>query len=123
MSDTVLEITRVVTELVIGEGREQTVLEINEPTVEILTIGTQGPSGRDGSDGVDGIDGSGDLNYVHTQIAAASVWNIVHNLGKHPAITVIDTANTEVEGNLEYLDLNNARLTFSVPFSGSAFCN
>ena len=143
MSDTVLEITTVVTELVIGDGQQtvlelggpqtvieifeggpQTVLEINESRLDLLTIGVQGLSGVDGTDGIDGVDGvDGDLNYVHNQIAAASVWNVVHNLGKYPSITVIDTANTEVEGDVNYIDQNTAQLTFSAPFSGKAHCN
>ena len=43
--ETVLEIIQQKTELVIGAGGEQTVLEINEPRLEILTVGIQGPSG------------------------------------------------------------------------------
>jgi hypothetical protein len=51
MTDTILEIQEVVNELVIGADGEQTVLEVNEPRIEILTIGVQGPSGVQGPPG------------------------------------------------------------------------
>ena len=43
--ETVLEIIQQKTELVIGAVGEQTVLEINEPRVEILSVYVQGPAG------------------------------------------------------------------------------
>lgn len=67
--------------------------------------------------------GVADANYIHYQIAASSQWNINHNLGKHPAIVVIDTAHSVVYCNIEYIDLNNAVLTFNYEFSGTAICN
>jgi hypothetical protein len=64
-----------------------------------------------------------DKHYVHLQNLAASTWIVVHNLDKHPAITVVDSAGTLVEGDLQHDSLNQATLTFSAPFSGAAYCN
>ncbi len=66
---------------------------------------------------------SGDKSYVHVQGLAATTWNIVHNLGKFPSITVIDSANTEVECEVEFVDPNNVIVRVSAAFSGRAYCN
>jgi hypothetical protein len=62
-------------------------------------------------------------NFVHNQLLAAAVWNITHNLGKYPSVTVVDSAGTVVVGEIEYLDLNSIRITFTAEFSGKAYFN
>ena len=64
-----------------------------------------------------------DAHHVHTQGVPASTWVIEHNLGKVPAITVIDSAGDEVRGSIRHDSANQATLTFAVPFSGVAYCN
>lgn len=64
-----------------------------------------------------------DAHYTHTQSAAASVWSITHNMGKHPSVMVVDTGGTTVEGDVVYLNVNQIELRFSVPFSGFAYLN
>ena len=61
--------------------------------------------------------------FVFTQGAPATVWNIQHNLGKFPSITVIDTGDTVVTGEYTYIDNNNVTLTFSAGFAGKAYLN
>tara|TARA_B100001059_G_C17588332_1_gene453342 strand:- start:44 stop:727 length:684 start_codon:yes stop_codon:yes gene_type:complete len=61
--------------------------------------------------------------FVFTQGVPATTWNIQHNLGKFPSITVIDTADTVVTGQYEYIDNNNVTLTFSAGFAGKAYLN
>ena len=61
--------------------------------------------------------------FVFTQGVPATTWNIQHNLGKFPSITVIDTADTVVTGQYEYTDNNNVTLTFSAGFAGKAYLN
>lgn len=67
--------------------------------------------------------GGGDLNFTYVQGVASTTWNIQHNLGKFPSITVIDTANTVVTGEYTYNDINNVTLTFSAAFAGTAYLN
>ena len=67
--------------------------------------------------------GTGDLNFTYVQGVASTTWNIQHNLGKFPSITVIDTANTVVTGEYTYDDINNVTLTFSAAFAGTAYLN
>ena len=67
--------------------------------------------------------GGGDKHYIHSQETATDMWEVVHNLGKFPAVSVVDSAGTEVEGDVEHLDTNRVRLCFSAAFSGKAYFN
>lgn len=64
-----------------------------------------------------------DKHYVHIQSMPASVWTVRHGLNKYPAVTVVDSAGTEVIGAVEYIDVNNVQLTFVGEFSGKAIFN
>lgn len=61
--------------------------------------------------------------YVHDQVAATEVWTIIHNLGRHPNVTVVDTADSVVYGDVTYVSNNQIQLTFSAAFSGKAYLN
>lgn len=61
--------------------------------------------------------------YVHTQGPALASWVITHNLGKYPSITIVDTANTEVIGEVTYNSINQLTVSFSAAFSGKAYLN
>ena len=65
----------------------------------------------------------GDKTYVHYQNVQSDTWEIQHNLDKYPSITVVDSANNIVVGDICYIDTNKVIVTFSAPFSGKAFCN
>ena len=67
--------------------------------------------------------GLADKTFEFTQGTPATTWNIQHDLGKFPSITVIDTADTVVTGQYEYIDNNNVTLTFSAGFAGKAYLN
>lgn len=64
-----------------------------------------------------------DKNYVYTQAVADSVWEIQHNLNKYPSITIVDSADNVVIGDIVYIDMNNVRITFAASFSGKAYFN
>lgn len=64
-----------------------------------------------------------DKNYMHEQMQASNVWVVHHNLNKYPSVSIIDSGNNEIYGEVRYLDKNNITLKFSVPFSGKAFFN
>jgi hypothetical protein len=61
--------------------------------------------------------------FEFTQGVPATTWNIQHNLGKFPSITVIDTGDTVVTGEYTYINNNNVTLTFSAAFAGKAYLN
>lgn len=102
--------------------------------------GTQGRQGEDGKSAYEiakehGFTGTeaewleslkgtgGDKHYVHKQETSSDTWEVIHGLGKEPAVTVVDSAGTEVIGEVEYVSLNKCILRFQAPFSGKAIFN
>ena len=67
--------------------------------------------------------GASDLTYIHTQMTAASVWKIEHNLSKFPSVSVVDSAGSVVVGECTYVDKDNIKLVFSSAFAGYAYLN
>jgi hypothetical protein len=61
--------------------------------------------------------------YVHDQLVPASMWVINHPLNRFPDVTVIDSAGTQVTGDVRYLSNSQVQITFSAAFSGQAFLN
>lgn len=59
--------------------------------------------------------------YVHSQDSASDTWTIEHGLGRWPSVHVVDSAGTEVQGGVQFINENQVELTFSAPFSGRAF--
>jgi hypothetical protein len=103
------------------------------PQGPVGPMGPQGPAGPMGSVGPTGPQGPkgdpgpmgppGDTHYTHTQAVASDTWVIDHNLGKYPSVSVVDSANDEVEGSVNHVDPMRVILVFSAPFSGKAFLN
>ena len=73
-------------------------------------VGPQGPAGV-----------SGNGAYVHTQIESSAVWQISHNLGFFPNVTVQDEDEYDVIGALSYVDENTVNVTFSSSITGVAY--
>ena len=75
------------------------------------------------------LSSQGAPTFIFNQAVAATEWGdgtpkvVTHNLGKFPSITVIDTANTVVNGEYGYIDNNNITLKFSAAFAGKAYLN
>jgi len=72
----------------------------------VFTLGTQGST-----------------TFEFDQGVPATTWDITHNLGKFPSITVIDTGNTVVTGEYNYVSNIRVILTFSAAFAGKAYLN
>lgn len=70
-----------------------------------------------------GPGGGSDQRFVFTQNVPASSWYVLHNLGKYPAVTVIDSSGHEVIGDVSHNSANALTLTFSAPFAGSVHLN
>ena len=64
-----------------------------------------------------------DKNYIHNQVVASGTWQIQHNLDKFPSISVVDSGDNLVVGEVKYIDLNNVLITFTSVFSGKAYFN
>jgi hypothetical protein len=67
--------------------------------------------------------GGGDANFVFTQVSASNTWSVAHNLGKYPAVNVVDSGGTELVPDVLYVDSNHVTVTFAAPTSGKVYCN
>ena len=61
--------------------------------------------------------------FIFTQGVPATTWNIQHNLGKFPSVSVINNNNIVINGEVTYIDNNNVQLNFSAGFTGKAYLN
>jgi hypothetical protein len=59
--------------------------------------------------------------HVHTESVPTAVWTIAHNLNCRPHVTVVDSADSVILGDVAYLDDDTLRVTFSGAFSGKAY--
>ena len=59
--------------------------------------------------------------YEHTQGTASTTWTITHTLGGKPSVTIVDSADTHVFGEVQYLSNTQVVVTFSAAFSGKAY--
>jgi len=62
-------------------------------------------------------------NYVFDQIAASTTWNISHNLGRRPSVTVVNSAGKIVVGDVTHNSDNSLTIQFSSGLSGQAYLN
>jgi hypothetical protein len=69
------------------------------------------------------LSSAGAPTYVFSQNTPSTTWEITHNLGKFPSITVIDTGNTVVNGEYNYTSNIKVTLNFSAAFAGKAYLN
>ena len=68
-------------------------------------------------------DAGGDLNFTFTQAVASATWNVVHNLGKNPSVSIVDPNDQEVFAQVDYIDTNSLTITFSSAQAGKAYMN
>ena len=64
-----------------------------------------------------------DKTFEFDQGQPALVWTIQHNLDKFPSVTVVDTANTVVNSQVNYIDKNNITINNTAQFAGKAYLN
>ena len=65
----------------------------------------------------------GGLSKQYPFPVASLIWTIQHNYNKFPSITTVDSSGNVVVGDIFYNDSNLITVTFSAPFSGTAFLN
>ena len=69
------------------------------------------------------LSSQGAPTFEFTQGVPATTWNIQHNLGKFPSVSVINNNNVIINGEVTYIDNNNVQLNFSAGFTGKAYLN
>lgn len=61
--------------------------------------------------------------YIHEQGISSDTWTIEHNLNKFPSVTLVDTAGTQFQGRVEYIDENNCIVYMNGATKGKAYLN
>ena len=106
-------------DITINSG-EQINVSVQQPSLQ-TTIVIPRPTTSVSIKGVTG--GGGDAHYTHVQSVAEATWEVTHNLGKRASVTVVDSTDNVVIGEIEYLTMNTVRLKFAGAFSGKAYFN
>lgn len=92
------------------------------PTGSTGPLGPVGPQGNVGPVGPEGPAGTSSGYYRHSQASADVRWIVVHDLNYLPAVTVVDSAGTELFGDVTYLDDHTIQIDFTWPTAGFAYC-
>lgn len=95
--------------IIVKNGEGQSIVLVQKPAATVSVKGLVG--------------GSADAYYVHTQALPESVWTITHTLNKRPSVTVVDSTDTVVYGDINYLSDSQLTITFVGAFSGKAYLN
>jgi len=67
------------------------------------------------------VNGLLDKHYIHEQIQSSQLWTVVHNLGKLPSVTIVDSSGGVVYGpDVRYINSNCIEISTDAPFSGRA---
>ncbi len=112
----------------LGTEIESVVAEAVKGAVFIPSVSEQGVLTWENDGGFENpepfnLNNTGDKNYVHEQRVPSDTWVIYHYLDKKPSVTVIDSAGTEVEGEVEHVDNRSIIIRFSGEFTGIATLN
>ena len=70
----------------------------------------------------------GDITFTHNQNSSSSTWVVTHNLNRFPSVTVVDSADSIIQGCVLYNSNKQLTITFfskSAPlaFQGKAYLN
>ena len=61
--------------------------------------------------------------YIHNQQVASDTWTVIHDLGKHPAVSVVDSSGKLVIGDVLYVSSSQIIIKFKAKFAGTAYLN
>jgi hypothetical protein len=60
-------------------------------------------------------------SHIHTQSVSSATWTINHNLGFYPAVSVVDSGENVVIGDVTYISTNTLSVSFNASFGGKAY--
>ena len=80
-----------------------------------------GPTGPPGPQGPPGPAGSAAQTFVHNQDTPTESWVITHALPYLPNITIVDSAGSQIEGDIRYTSGTTITVTLSAATAGKAF--
>jgi len=93
---------------------------------DISLSGVQNSNGSFASEKIYAIiayGGGGDKTYTHEQSSGAATWEVEHDLGKRPSVTVVDVNNVQGYGIVTHTNANELTITFPGSTTGKAYCN
>ena len=69
--------------------------------------------------------GQTDKNFTSNNInfTSGQELQIDHNLNKFPSVTTVDSAGSQVVGDIQHVDLNSFKITFKASFQGKIYAN
>lgn len=110
-------------DVVITEGPD-VVVAVEESEVTVLVDVASQPSTIEVQvPGPPGSPGDGTMQFVHDQAIPSTLWTVTHNLGRRPAaVSIIDSGDNEVEGEVQHSGVNELVVSFGSAFSGKALC-
>lgn len=111
---TVLSVNSPVVQALVVEA-DPDILAVNNAVVQTVVVESVGAPGPQGPPGTDGF------QFVYSQMTPTAVWDIAHHLNGFPSVTVVDSADNVVIGDVHYVSNNEITITFSGAFSGSAY--
>jgi len=104
----------------------QPVVVVDPPDVPIVaaaSVGPRGLKGDKGDIGPQGIPGPAGTTFTHDQLTPSDIWVVVHNMNKYPSVSVVDSAGTVIEPDIQYDDPSQLTILFGSPTSGKAYLN
>lgn len=104
----VIEVIEIISRITV-EG--DNVVLIQEPEAHVVETGIQGPQGIPGD-----IAGA----YEFTQSTPSSEWIINHNKGYRPITEIFDAGGSEIDAEVLHVTINQTRVYFAAPQTGSA---
>jgi hypothetical protein len=94
---------------------------VSTEPLEVLEVGMPGLPGPPGPPGPPGL--TGDTTFYFTQNTPSTLWTIIHNLGKYPSVTVLDTSYRQVFATVTYPTISQVNVHFAQPMMGTATLN
>lgn len=85
-----------------------TISPVTEIKVNIIGTGPPGPMTE---------------GFIHYQPIPSSIWEIEHNLGKYPSVSIVDDGNNLFFGDVKYINKNKIIIYLSGMNSGKAYLN
>ena len=64
-----------------------------------------------------------DKHYTHNQNNAATIWNVTHNLGKYPSVSVVLSTGKQGIAEVDHINNNSLTITLMSAESGKAYLN
>ena len=70
----------------------------------------------------------GDITFTHNQSSTSNTWIVTHNLNRFPSVTVVDSADSIIQGCVLYNSNKQLTITFfeggdALAFQGKAYLN